>query len=78
MSETKRNGPRVTVKLSCFDCRWETSSHYAVQGDSGCDVSCSHPERIGSEARVGDTTWDTPKWCPLRGAALRAAAEGQV
>lgn len=79
----KREGPRVTLKASCFDCVHERSEHYAVQGDSGCDVYCAHPDvvatsRVQSRGRIGDTTWDTPDWCPLLRAAIDKArrAEG--
>lgn len=68
----KRNGPRVTLELSCFDCAHEHSESYAVQGDSGHDVSCKHPSLVAPK-RVGDTAWRTPVWCPERAAALKAA-----
>jgi hypothetical protein len=64
MSDDKREGPRLTFEASCFGCKYEVSEHYQVQSDSGCRVSCSHPQVTGTR-RIGDTTWDTPKWCPL-------------
>jgi hypothetical protein len=64
----KRLGPKVTLGLSCNGCVHERSEHYAVQGYSGWDVHCD-----ASEGRlIGDTTWDTPEWCPLRRVALCA------
>lgn len=59
-----REGPLVTVEYSCYGCRYEQNKHYAVQGDSGTDVYCVHP-KIGCRC-IGDTTWDTPQWCPFR------------
>lgn len=62
------NGPRITVRLSCFDCRHEDSISYRVQGDSGQDVFCNNPEVVdtfGKPRRIGDSTWDTPMWCPF-------------
>lgn len=56
----KRSGPRVTVKLSCFDCTAVRSESYACQGDSGFNVTCSATGKT-----IGDTTWETPGWCPL-------------
>lgn len=62
-----RQGPRVTVALSCDGCAYEHSECYAVQGDSGCRVACKHPEvNEGALRRIGDTTWVTPDWCPFR------------
>lgn len=67
---SKREGPRARFDASCFDCAHERSEHYEVQGDSGCDVYCAHPDvvsnsRLQSRGRIGDTTWTTPDWCPL-------------
>lgn len=62
------DGPKVKIKASCFDCRHCKSTGYAVQGDSGHAVSCSLVDK-----RIGDTTWDTPTWCPLLAAAVDAA-----
>ena len=61
---SKREGPRVRFDASCFDCAYEHSEHYAVQGDSGCDVTCTHPD-APDKRDIGDTNWTTPKWCPL-------------
>lgn len=71
----KRDGPRAKIELSCFGCRYERSEDYACQGDSGCRVYCDHPDVLAesvlrSSRRVGDTTWVTPAWCPLRSAAI--------
>lgn len=76
MSEGKRIGPTVRLQLSCYGCKYERSESYAVQGDSGLDVYCTHPESgCASEggAHVGDTRWDTPDWCPERDRALKEA-----
>jgi len=59
----RRNGPRVRVDLSCFNCRHERAEPYVAQGDSGHAVYCDHPDRAGK--RIGDTCWQTPEWCPL-------------
>lgn len=68
-----REGPSISITASCSGCRYEHCESYRVQGDSGHDVSCTHPEGKGY---VGDTTWRTPAWCPLLAAALRAAGVG--
>jgi hypothetical protein len=74
-----RSGPLATTTLSCEGCVHEHSESYAVQGDSGFEVSCRHPDvNEGALRRIGDTTWRTPKWCPLRPATyeeLRAELE---
>ena len=54
---TEREGPKVTVTLSCRGCKHEKSEYFCVQG---YDYSCTHPA-IGDKA-VGS---NTPKWCPL-------------
>ena len=59
------NGPRITVKLSCFDCKHESSENYQVQGDSGHKVFCTHPAVAKQPRRIGDTDWSTPMWCPF-------------
>ena len=64
-----KNGPTLTIAASCFDCEHKRSESYAVQSDSGCKVSCAHPQGKG---RIGDTTWNTPPWCPLLPAARAA------
>lgn len=73
----KRNGPRIMIKASCFDCEYEHSESYAVQGDSGHDVSCTHPD-APAKSDIGDTTWDTPSWCPLLAQALADKAKEQA
>jgi hypothetical protein len=83
-----REGPNVTIAMSCHGCRHEHSESYRVQGDSGHDVYCTHPSAVaGLHAQVpphhaatlikrtiGDTTWRTPDWCPLRKRALAELA----
>lgn len=67
------SGPKVTVKLSCFDCSMCRTESYACQGDSGQRVSCAAMNRF-----IGDTTWDTPKWCPLLAPSHAQEAARQV
>jgi hypothetical protein len=69
MSGTKA-GPTVTILASCRDCMHCRADFYACQGDSGHDVSCLLEKRA-----IGDSTWQTPGWCPLLPAALTAAAK---
>ena len=66
---SEREGPRLTIDASCYGCVHVRSECYRVQGDSGCNVSCTHPDGKGS---VGETTWRTPKWCPLLQRAMAA------
>lgn len=66
----KNNGPTVSVSMSCFDCAHCESKGYAVQGGSGIDVWCRHPQ-FGRRV-VGDSRWNTPAWCPFRKAAIEA------
>ena len=56
-------GPKETVHRSCYTCKACQSDSYAVQGDSGHKVYCAHPS-LAERKRIGDTTWDTPAWCP--------------
>lgn len=69
----KNQGPRLTVVASCFDCADVRSERYVRQSDSGSHVSCAHPDGKG---RIGDTTWETPEWCPLLAAAREALVVG--
>lgn len=71
----KTPGPKLKVDASCFDCTYERSEGYRVQGDSGHDVYCDHPNDPGK--RIGDTTWTTPEWCPILAEALARFA-GEV
>lgn len=78
MTKEKRNGPKLTIALSCQGCIYEyTESYYVEDGndvDSGCIVYCTNDMAVTSAPlvgtngfrRVGDTTWNTPAWCPLR------------
>lgn len=59
----KRQGPKKTVRYSCFDCAYETSESYRCQSDSGHTVYCTHPALDEDRKRIGDS-WSTPKWCP--------------
>ena len=68
---TKTSGPRLRLQVSCLECLHESSSPYRVQGDAGRTVSCMHP---GGRGYVGDSSWDTPSWCPLLAAALAACS----
>lgn len=58
----KREGPAVRIAARCMDCRHCVTESYEVQGDSGSDVYCI---ATGSRRLIGDTTWDTPDWCPF-------------
>ncbi len=69
MSDAKREGPALTILASCQGCAHEANVRYSVQGDSGCDVMCTHPN-APDDSEIGDTTWRTPDWCPLRVVAL--------
>ena len=65
-----RIGPALKIVASCGGCVHEHCKSYAVQGDSGNDVYCMHPEAKNKNATNGygyiaDTTWTTPAWCPL-------------
>lgn len=60
----KQEGPTITTKGSCLDCKHCRSESYQCQGDSGSIVSCSHPA-LELSRRIGDTTWRTPDWCPV-------------
>ncbi len=69
-----REGPAIRTEASCSGCAHEKSESYAVQGDSGFDVSCLHPKAPTSN-RIGDSIWRTPEWCPLM---PRAASSAEV
>ena len=76
----ERTGPRITLKMSCDGCRCERSESYAVQGDSGFRVYCAHPLRGSAHPErpgkyIGDTTWETPDWCPEIESALAARSK---
>lgn len=58
-------GPLVTVTYSCRWCVYCLNSYYAVQGDSGFDVSCGHQD-APEQNTIGDSKWNTPEWCPER------------
>ena len=58
----KREGPEVTTRMSCFECKHVKSEDYACQGDSGHDVYCKHPD--APEKHYVGITWKTPEWCP--------------
>jgi len=56
-------GPKTRVLLtrSCRNCFHCETKYYAIQGDSGYDVSCKLAKR-----EIGDSTWATPNWCPIQ------------
>ncbi len=56
-----REGPSVSIRFSCGGCAYEKSTYYAVQGDSGFDIECTHP-RVGRRD-IPDRA--TPHWCPV-------------
>lgn len=62
-------GPEVEVKASCLNCTFMRCERYRRQGDSGWDVRCEHPS-VGREP-IGDTTWQTPTFCPFLGGEIR-------
>lgn len=68
---SNREGPRVTLQMSCMGCVFEREVRHWRRDDPGTDVYCSHPE-LKEYGLVGDSTWNTPSWCPLRSAALEA------
>ena len=70
---TQREGPKVTITLSCTGCLHCESVRYRRQSDTGCDVSCSLAQRA-----IGDTTWTTPDWCPVSTPAEAAAAQADL
>jgi hypothetical protein len=61
-------GPKISLKLSCYECEHCKSTPYRIQGDSGHDVSCKEPSIV--DRHIADTRWDTPEWCPLRAKSL--------
>lgn len=69
----KTNGPHLRIVASCFNCQHEQTERYAVQGDSGTLVYCAEPSI--TKRQIGDTTWDTPSWCPLLNRARSALIE---
>ncbi len=64
----QRSGPSVTVKRSCWGCKHCHTESYCVEDGNDCDsghyVSCAHPH-LGKLTRIGDTSWNTPDWCPV-------------
>ena len=66
----KRIGTKVTVSRSCAGCVHERSESYAVQGDSGFRVFCDLAGKY-----IGDTTWVTPSWCPIKGLSKKGGDE---
>src|ERR1700679_3986849 len=74
-------GPEVTIKKSCFNCKVCTSESYRCQSDSGSDVYCSHPafkDMPSGRKRIGDTTWETPEWCPAKTSAKASGVPDEV
>jgi hypothetical protein len=73
-------GPRIRIEMSCFDCDYCVSESYRVQGDSGSDVYCLHPSIVPTAATprkyIGDSSWSTPIWCPLRQVAIDKMISG--
>lgn len=58
----KRNGPKVTITLHCWDC-----AHHHDDPQHRNYHYCAH-ESFGREQfiGVGGPGGETPKWCPLR------------
>ena len=73
-------GPRIRIELSCFDCCYCTSESYTCQSDSGSDVYCIYPNPVDTVAtkrkHIGDSSWSTPAWCPLRQQAIDKMVAG--
>lgn len=61
-------GPKVRVELRCDDCCYELSEDHPESRGPGCAVLCLHPTQ--NRRVVGDSTWVTPEWCPLREDAI--------
>jgi hypothetical protein len=56
-------GPRLRIVASCDNCEFVKVTPYRVQGDSGRDVECTHPDAQGY---IGESRFDsTPNWCAL-------------
>ena len=51
-------GPVKIMRYSCRECEHCVSVPYCC----AAEVTCTHPEVRAR--RIGDTTWDTPAWCP--------------
>lgn len=71
MGDVGREGPAFPV-ASCSGCRHLDSVAYRVQGDSGRDYYCAHPDvpRPPDETSepgrwIGDYDTTTPAWCPF-------------
>jgi hypothetical protein len=81
MAHEKRAGPLVTIGARCTACSFCHSEYYSIEDgndiDSGHSVSCTHPD-IGGHRRIGDTTWDTPSWCPMLKLAIKGACLQQL
>lgn len=66
---TAREGPKVTVRLSCDGCAFLFAEHHRVEGNGGdlvVSAKCLH----GGAARgicVAEPDVCTPRWCPLIG-----------
>ena len=59
------NGPTFSVKASCYLClHCVVSESRPEKGDPRhrYRVSCALNSRL-----IGDTSWDTPIWCPVKG-----------
>lgn len=58
----ERVGPHIS--RSCIGCKYLDGKSYRVQGDSGVDYNCLHPQRAGMIIYIGDSRCETPDWCP--------------
>lgn len=72
-------GPKLTLLASCAGCDLARGERYYYQNDTGIDVYCQHEDAPVTQCFdkevhgfVGDSTWDTPRWCPLLAAARTA------
>jgi len=67
-------GPRLRIVASCDQCTYLKVTPYRVQGDSGRDVECTHPDAHGY---IGESRFDsTPSWCALLKDALHEFTRG--
>jgi hypothetical protein len=79
VQEAVMKGPRLRIVASCDQCEYMAVETYSVQGDSGRDVSCTHPTQPDKNngGYIGEKRFDsTPQWCPLLKEALHEFTRG--
>lgn len=68
-NERGREGPRITIEISCNGCRWVNEAYYQV---GVLCSACSHPEASTIGHRfIGDCNLRTPDWCPFLAAGAK-------